>query len=104
MKAVMHIYGKNLKNLLLLNQWTDFTETWYEAWGFCPIIVCINHDFKLTVTCLMAKPFLSINMIFSERFVPCDLKVGRYRQLIELVKLCEYSRSQSRLFWPNAIW
>ena len=32
---------------------------------------------------------------FSESFVACDLKVCRHRQLIELIKLCEYSRSMS---------
>ena len=29
--AAMHIYGKNLKNLLLQNQLTDDLETWYVA-------------------------------------------------------------------------
>ena len=29
--AVMPIYGKNLKNLLLQNQWTDDLETWHVA-------------------------------------------------------------------------
>ena len=27
---------------------------------------------------------------FSETVAACDLKVGRYRQLIELIKVCEY--------------
>ena len=27
---------------------------------------------------------------FSETFVACDLKVGRCRQLIEIMKVCEY--------------
>ena len=27
---------------------------------------------------------------FSETFEACDLKVGRYRQLIEFMKVCEY--------------
>ena len=27
---------------------------------------------------------------FSGRFVACDLKVGRYRQHVELMKCCEY--------------
>ena len=27
---------------------------------------------------------------FSETFVACDLNVGRYRQLIEIMKVCEY--------------
>ena len=31
---------------------------------------------------------------FSETIEACDLKVGRYRQLIDLMKVCEYwSRS-----------
>ena len=27
---------------------------------------------------------------FSEIFEACDLKVGRYKQLIEIMKVCEY--------------
>ena len=27
---------------------------------------------------------------FSETIAACDLKVGRYRQLIEIIKVCEY--------------
>ena len=34
---------------------------------------------------------------FSETIAACDLKVGRCRQLIELMKVCEYSRSRSFL-------
>ena len=33
---------------------------------------------------------------FSETIAACDLKVGRCKQLIEFMKVCEYSRS--RLF------
>ena len=29
-------------------------------------------------------------MDFSETIEACDLKVGRYRQLFELMKVCEY--------------
>ena len=32
---------------------------------------------------------------FSETIAACDLKVGRYRQLIEFMKVCEYLRSKS---------
>ena len=32
---------------------------------------------------------------FSETIAACDLKVGRCRQLIEFMKVCEYSRFQS---------
>ena len=27
---------------------------------------------------------------FSETIKACDMKVGRYRQLIEIMKVCEY--------------
>ena len=27
---------------------------------------------------------------FAETIEPCDLKVGRYRQLIDFMKVCEY--------------
>ena len=27
---------------------------------------------------------------FSETIVACDLKVGKYKQLIEFIKVCEY--------------
>ena len=35
---------------------------------------------------------------FSETIAACDLKVGRCRQLIEFMKLCEYRRSRSFLY------
>ena len=31
-----------------------------------------------------------ISLDFAETIEPCDLKVGRYRQLIDLMKVCEY--------------
>ena len=34
---------------------------------------------------------------FSETFAACDLKVGRCKQLIEVMKVCEYCRSRSFL-------
>ena len=34
---------------------------------------------------------------FSETIEVFDLKVGRYRQLIEIMKVCEYYRSRSLL-------
>ena len=36
-------------------------------------------------------------MDFSESIAACDLKVGRCRQIIEHMKVCEYSRSMSYL-------
>ena len=35
---------------------------------------------------------------FSETIAASDLKVGRCRQLIEFMKLCEYRRSRSFLY------
>ena len=35
---------------------------------------------------------------FSETVEACDLKVGRYRQLIEIMKVCEYLRSWSLIY------
>ena len=35
---------------------------------------------------------------FSESIAASDLKVGRCRQLIEFMKLCEYRRSRSFLY------
>ena len=34
---------------------------------------------------------------FSETIAACDLKVGRCRQLIEFIKVCDYLRSRSFL-------
>ena len=34
---------------------------------------------------------------FSETVEACDLKVGRYRQLNDIMKVCEYLRSRSFL-------
>ena len=34
---------------------------------------------------------------FSETIEACDLKVGRYRQLNDFMKVCEYGRSRSFL-------
>ena len=66
--ATMPIYGKKtFKNLLLRNWLTDFHETWYVA------------------------------LDVSEAIAACDLKIGRCRQLIEFMKVCEYSRSKSFL-------
>ena len=35
---------------------------------------------------------------FSETIAACDLKVGRCRQLIKVMKVCEYGRSGSFLY------
>ena len=35
---------------------------------------------------------------FSETIAACDLKVGRCRQLIKVMKVCEFLRSRSFLY------
>ena len=84
-----------------LNRWTDFNETWYLA----SIMVCINHDLVLTLTYFTARSVLvmwsfqwgNVKTLDLGSFGACDLNVGRYRQLIEFMKLCEYSRARSFL-------
>ena len=49
------IWKKTFKNLLLLNQWTDLHETWFEALGLRLIIVCSNDDLGLTMIYFMAR-------------------------------------------------
>ena len=61
------------------NQRADFHETWYVAFTDFSIEKSENSRF------------------FSETIAACDLKVGRYRQLIEFMKVCEYGRSMSFL-------
>ena len=40
----------------------------------------------------------SENSGFSDTIAACDLKVGRCRQLIEIMKVCEYRRLMSFLY------
>ena len=67
--------------------------------GLLPIIVCTNDDtgvnliYFTTSSNLVTKAFLweKVKTVdFSESTAPCDLKVGRCRQLIEFMKVCEY--------------
>ena len=65
--------------------------------GFKLYKVYINGDPGLTLTYFMARSNL-VTLAFlwekvkkvSETIAACDLKVGRCRQLIESMKLCEY--------------
>ena len=56
--AAMPIYGKNLKNLLLQNQWTDDLEIWCVA--LCTQVLprlfkCSNNHPGLTLTYFMPR-------------------------------------------------
>ena len=64
-----------------------------------PIIVCSNNDPEVTLTNftarsnLVTKAFLweKVKIVdLSETIAASDLKVGRCRQLIEFMKVCEY--------------
>ena len=65
-------------------------------------MVCSNDDPGVTLTYLTASSNLVTEALlwekvktldFSETIAACDLKVGRCRQLIEIMKVCEYRRS-----------
>ena len=61
--------------------------------------VCINGDTGLTLTYFTARSILETyakfyrknkNSGFSKTISACYLKVGRCRQLVEFMKVCEY--------------
>ena len=90
---------KLFRKLLLRNRQADFHETWYVHRGLQPIIVCSNDDPRVTLTYFTAMSNLVTyaflwekvkTVDFSETIAACDLKVGRCRQLIEVMKVCEY--------------
>ena len=47
---------------------------------------------------LLFRLFYGKTVDFSETIAACDLKVGRCRQLIEIMKVCEYWKSRSILY------
>ena len=67
-------------------------------WGLKLYKVNINDDPGLTLTYFTARSNLvtgfSIGkvktVVYSETIEACDLKVGRYRQLIKFMTVCEY--------------
>ena len=90
---------KPFKNPLLQNRQADFHKTWYVASGTAAHHRFLNDDHRVTLTYfkgrsnLVTKPFLweKVKPVdFSETISACDLKVGRCRQLIEIMKVCEY--------------
>ena len=94
---------KPFKNLLLRNQQADLHETWYVASGLQPIIACSNDDPRVTLTYFTARSFWLLfygksffywekvkTVDFAETIAACDLKIGRCRQLIEIINVGEY--------------
>ena len=55
-----------------------------------------SSQYDLNVACLISAVKEKVKTVdFSETFSACDLKVGRCRQLIEFMNVCEYSKSVS---------
>ena len=101
--AIMPIYGKNIKNLLLWNQKADDLESWYTALGTRVLPSMFKWWPWLTLTYLKARsnfvPYAFVweegkTMDFSETIVVYDIKVGRCSQLNEYIKLYECRRSR----------
>ena len=98
--AATPIYGKNPSKFLFSGTGGPIsTKLGMYHWEFLPIIVCSNDDHEVTLTYFTARSNLvnsaflweTVKTVdFSEAIAACDLKVGRCRQLIELMKVCEY--------------
>ena len=86
--AAMPIYGKNLKKSSPI-----FTKLGMLNRGLLSIIAYINDDPGVTLVKFGNLGF-SIGKVktvdISETIEACDLKVGRYRHLIDFMKVCEY--------------
>ena len=94
--------GKNLSKTLLWNKWADFHETNLCSIGeLGPIIVYSNDDTLLTFIYFVAWSLCICNIgfsigksenigLFKKPIAACDLKVGRCRRLINLMKVCDY--------------
>ena len=106
--AAMPIYGKNpLKIFFSGTGWPIYTKLGMNHRGLQPIIICSNDDLWVTLTYFTARSNLVTygflwekvkTVDFSGTIAACDLKVGRCRQLIEIMKVCEYWRSRSFLY------
>ena len=86
--AATPIYGKNPSKIF---------SSWYLASGTHAHHMCSNGESGVILTYLTARSNLvgfSMEKVktvdFSETFTACDMKVGRCRQLIEFMKVCEY--------------
>ena len=83
---------KTLQILLLQDRRADFYQTWQLASGLLPIIVCSNDDLFYGKVKFGNFGFSigKMNTVdFSETTEACDLNIGRYRQLIEFMKVCK---------------
>ena len=61
-----------------------------KHWGLLPIIICLS-DLDLLYKVKFGNLGFKVKTVdFSETFAACDMKVGRRRQQIEFMRLCEY--------------
>ena len=98
--AATPIYGKNPSKIFFSGTGGPIPTKlgmWHR--GLQPVIVCSNNDPRVTVTYFTARSNLVTyaflwekvkTVDFSETIAACNLKVGRCRQLIEIMKVCEY--------------
>ena len=96
---------KTIKNFLW-SRWTVFNETWHVAFrtlahhSLYKSLLLDDLDLfygKLNFGYIGFSMEKETTLNFSGSFVACGLKVGRYRQHVELMKCCEYKRSRSFL-------
>ena len=96
--AATPIYGKNPLKIFSGTSRPISTKLDMYDWGLQPIIVCSNDDPRVTLTYFTARSDLVTlaflwekvkTVDFSETIAACDLKVGRCRQLIKFMKVCE---------------
>ena len=99
--AAMTIYGKKKKNLLW-NLKADDLETWYAAPSTTKFVQVMPIGWPWLIsrqgqiwspTLLYGKKVKTMD--FSEKIVVCYIKVGRWRQINEYMKLYEYQTSRS---------
>ena len=105
--AVKPIYGKNPSKIFFSGTGGPIsTKLGMQHRGLQPITVVSNDNPGLTLTYFTAWskfvtwafPWEKVKTVdFPETIAASDLKFGRYRQLIKLMKICEYSRSRSFL-------
>ena len=98
--AAMPIYGKNPLEIFFSRSGRQIsTKLGMKHRGLQPIIVYSNDDPRVTLTYFTTRSNLVIlaflwkkvkTVDFSESIAACVLKVARCRQLIEIMKVCEY--------------
>ena len=97
--AIMLIYGKIPSKIFSGTGRPISTKLGMYHSGLQPVIVCSYDDPGVTLTYFTARSNLVTYALlwekvktvdFSETIAASDLKVGRCKQLIEFMKVCEY--------------